>query len=351
MLTRYPDYYDQFTCLAGSCPDTCCGQWNIVIDPASKARFEAMDGELGSRLRVAMTVVDGEDCFVPVNGRCPMLTEDNLCAIALEHGTESFCVTCDEHPRFTEIYGGLQEVTLALSCPKAADLLLDRIEPLTFLTRSDDALPEPNDLDPDLFRVLVTSRETAIAIAQDRDCTLSDRLALLLCFADRLDRNLHRPMVCSELCKLYCSAAYRRRQLIRIKRLRHFGTMTAARQMLLAMEHLNPRFPSLAQELEKVELEINAIRLEHLTVYYLYRWWLKAACDGCLWQQAAAAVVSVLCIAGLNKTTGDLKEAARLYAKEVEHSEENLFLLRKAMELPQFSRNRLLAILEVPHAI
>ena len=78
---------------------------------------------------------------------------------------------------------------------------------------------------------------------------------------------------------------------------------------------------------------------------------MKAACDGCLWQQAAAAVVSVLCIAGLNKTTGDLKEAARLYAKEVEHSEENLFLLRKAMELPQFSRNRLLAILEVPHAI
>jgi hypothetical protein len=86
-------------------------------------------------------------------------------------------------------------------------------------------------------------------------------------------------------------------------------------------------------------------------VYYLYRWGLKAACDGDLWQQAAAAVVSVLCVAGLAKTSGNLKESARMYAKEVEHCEENLTLLRKAMGLPQFSRDRLLAILEVPHAV
>lgn len=351
MLTRIPDYYDQFQCLAGSCPDTCCGLWNIVVDSEAKARYEAMEGPLGDRLRAAMTVVDGEDCIVPVDGRCPMLTEDNLCAIILEKGVDCLCTTCDEHPRFTEIYGGLQEVTLALSCPKAADLLLDRQEPLTFRTRSDAALPEPNDLDPDLFRVLLASRETAIAIAQDRDCTVSDRLALILCFADRLDRNLHRTTLCLELCKLYCSAAYRRRQLIRIRRLRNFGTMTSARQMLLAMEHLNPRFSVEVRELEKTGLESDPIRLEHLTVYYLYRWWLKAACDGDLWQQAAAAVVSVLCIAGLAKTTNNLKEASRMYAKEVEHCEENLNLLRKAMGLPQFSRDRLLAILEVPHAV
>ena len=351
MLTRYPDYYDSFRCLAGSCPDTCCGQWNIVVDAASKARYDAMEGPLGDRLRAAMTVVEGENCIVPVNGRCPMLTDDNLCAVILEQGAGALCVTCDAHPRFTEIYGGLQEVTLALSCPKAADLLLDRTEPLTFLTRSDDTPPEPNDLDPDLFRVLLTSRDTAIAIAQDRDCPLSDRLALLICFADRLDRNLHNPRLCLELCKLYCSAHYRTRQLIRIKRLRHFGTMTAARQMLLTMEHLQPDFAFQVQELEKVELEAHALRLEHLTVYYLYRWWLKAACDGCLWQQAAAAIISVLCIAGLGKIVGDLKVAARLYAKEVEHSEANLHLLRKAMELPPFSRDRILAILEVPHAV
>lgn len=351
MLTRYPDYYDQFQCLAGQCPDTCCGMWNIVVDSQSKARYDAMGGPLGDRLRAAMTVVDGEDCIVPVNGRCPMLTEDDLCTIILEKGTDCLCTTCNEHPRFTEIYGGLQEVTLALSCPMAANLLLNREEPLTFLTQTDDTPPEPNDLDADLFRVLMTSRETAIAIAQDRDCTMSDRLALLLCFADRLDRNLQNTSLCLTLCKCYCSAQYRRRQLIRIRRLRNFGTMTAARQMLLAMEHLNPRFSMEVRELEKTDLEAHAIQLEHLTVYYLYRWWLKAACDGYLWQQAAAAIVSVLCIAGLGRTMGSITDAARLYAKEVEHNEDNLTILRRAMELPQFSRNRLLHILEVPHAI
>ncbi len=351
MLTRIPDYFDDFRCLAGSCPDTCCGMWLIVVDPETKASYDRLEGPLGNRLRAAMTEEGGETCIVPEDGRCPMLTEDNLCALILEHGEDCLCTTCDEHPRFTEIYGGLQEITLALSCPKAADLLLDRDAPLTFLTRSDDVPPEPNDLDPDLFRTLLTSRETAVAMAQDRDCSLSDRLALLLCFADRLDRNLEHPTLCLELCKLYCSARYRRRQLIRIRRLRNFGTMTAARQMLLAMEHLNSQFAPEVRELEKTDLETHALQLEHLTVYYLYRWWLKAVCDGNLWQQAAAAVVSVLSIAGLTRTVGDLKTAARMYAREVEHNEENLALLRQAMQLPHFSRNQLLRILEVPHAV
>ena len=351
MLTRVPDYFDEFRCLAGRCPDTCCGMWQIVVDEVAKARYEKMEGPLGERLRAAMKTVDGETCILPVEGRCPMLTADNLCDLILANGEESLCITCDEHPRFTEIYGGLQEITLALSCPKAADLLLDREAPLTFVTRTDDTLPEPNDLDPDLFRLLLTSRETAIAIAQDRDCTMSDRLALLLCFADRLDRNLDHIKRCEAICQCYCSAAYRHRQLVRIRRIRNFGTMTAARQMLLAMEHLNPRFPVEVRELEKTDPERHALQLEHLTVYYLYRWWLKAACDGNLWQQAAAAVVSVISIAGLARTTGDCKAAARMYAREVEHNEENLALLRHAMQLPHFSRNQLLRILEVPHAV
>lgn len=28
----YPDYYRQFTCIGGECPDTCCAGWEIVID-------------------------------------------------------------------------------------------------------------------------------------------------------------------------------------------------------------------------------------------------------------------------------------------------------------------------------
>ena len=31
MLVRIPDYFDQFACLAGDCPHSCCIGWEVVI--------------------------------------------------------------------------------------------------------------------------------------------------------------------------------------------------------------------------------------------------------------------------------------------------------------------------------
>ena len=39
MLIVYPDYYRQFSCIAGDCEDTCCAGWEIVIDPKSQQRY------------------------------------------------------------------------------------------------------------------------------------------------------------------------------------------------------------------------------------------------------------------------------------------------------------------------
>ena len=32
MLVRVPDYFDDFSCLAGACPHSCCIGWEVVID-------------------------------------------------------------------------------------------------------------------------------------------------------------------------------------------------------------------------------------------------------------------------------------------------------------------------------
>ena len=32
MIYTKPDYYDEFTCIADKCKDTCCSGWQIVID-------------------------------------------------------------------------------------------------------------------------------------------------------------------------------------------------------------------------------------------------------------------------------------------------------------------------------
>ena len=353
MLYRYPDYLHDFQCLAGSCPDTCCRQqWEIVVDEETKKKYDALEGPLGETVRAAMYVdAEGDTCIGQVHGQCPLLTEDNLCALVCAHGPGMLSVTCDNHPRFSEIYGGLEETMLSLSCPAAADLLLQREKPLFFATHADENPPQPNDLDGDMFQMVMVGRQTALAILQNRDRKLSDRLSLLLNFGHRLDGCVDRPNVALNLCQCYLDEDYQNKMLLRARRHRRWGTMTHSRQLLLAMEHLTEEFPVHLKELEATDVDKNAVQLEQLAVYYVFRWWLKAACDGYVWRQAAAVVVSVLAVSGLARTMGSITEAARLYAKEVEHSEENLTLLRKAMELPQFGKEQLLRLLEVEHAI
>ena len=353
MQIRVPDYFDRFQCLADRCPDTCCGQWEIVIDTKTAARYQTLEGPLGDRIRRYLVCEDGEYSLTLEQGRCPMLCENGLCDIISQMGEEALSVTCDSHPRFTEIYGNLAETTLSVSCPAAAELLLNRQEPLSFRTGTDDTPIEPNDLDPAQFSLLLYSRETAFALVQDRSRPLSDRLALLLCFAHRLQSvmDTQRWQLGHSISRLYRDPLYQDRQLCRVRRLRRYGTMTDVRQLLRSMEHLTEDFPKVLPELEKTDPDTFCLPLEQLTGYLLFRWWLKAACDDRLWRQAAAVTVSVLTVASMAKTMGSCTEASRLFSKEVEHAEDNLALLRAAMELPMFDLPHLLSILEVPHAI
>ena len=51
MLTRVPDYYEAFHCLAGACPHTCCEKWEVVVDEETARRYQETPGSLGERLR------------------------------------------------------------------------------------------------------------------------------------------------------------------------------------------------------------------------------------------------------------------------------------------------------------
>ena len=48
------DYVNQFHCLAGGCPDTCCKDWQIILDEDALARYRAMPGPLGEQVRAAL---------------------------------------------------------------------------------------------------------------------------------------------------------------------------------------------------------------------------------------------------------------------------------------------------------
>ena len=120
------DYVNHFHCLAGGCPDTCCKDWQIILDEDALARYRAMPGPLGEQVRAALVTENGETRFREEGGRCVLLRDDGLCPIQAAYGAEALCRTCYTHPRFTEEYGQTAELTLSLSCPEAARLLLRR---------------------------------------------------------------------------------------------------------------------------------------------------------------------------------------------------------------------------------
>ena len=45
------DYTEGFSCLAGSCPDTCCKDWEIILDEDAISRYQKMPGVLGEQVR------------------------------------------------------------------------------------------------------------------------------------------------------------------------------------------------------------------------------------------------------------------------------------------------------------
>ena len=36
------DYVNKFSCLAGKCPDTCCKDWQIILDEDAIARYASL---------------------------------------------------------------------------------------------------------------------------------------------------------------------------------------------------------------------------------------------------------------------------------------------------------------------
>ena len=57
------DYVNSFSCLAGACPDTCCKDWQIILDCDAIARYASLPGELGEQVQAAMVTENGETRF------------------------------------------------------------------------------------------------------------------------------------------------------------------------------------------------------------------------------------------------------------------------------------------------
>ena len=134
-MTIYPDFYDAFQCTASACRHTCCRGWEIDIDAETAARYRALPGALGERLRAAIDWSGDSASFrLAEDERCPFLRGDGLCELIRETGSEDIlCDVCALHPRFFAEAGGVTLAGLGLCCEETCRLLLGSRAPVMFV--------------------------------------------------------------------------------------------------------------------------------------------------------------------------------------------------------------------------
>ena len=171
-----PHYYDKFVCTAADCPDTCCAGWQIMIDEDSLDRYGKEPGEFGKRLRNSIDWE--EECFYQNNSRCAFLNDKNLCDLYKELGPDALCDTCRMYPRHTEEYEGLRELSLSLSCPEAARIMLSCKDPVRFLEEETEEEDDFEEFDFMMFSQLEDTRDVLFSVIQDRKIPLTLRMAV-----------------------------------------------------------------------------------------------------------------------------------------------------------------------------
>lgn len=154
MEFTFPNYYKEFSCIAGSCPDTCCAGWQIVIDNKTLKKYQHFKGPFHNQLH---NDIDWkEHVFRQYNRRCAFLNEENLCDIYTEAGPKMLCDTCRNYPRHIEEFEGLREISLSLSCPEAARILLSQKEKVHSRMNTSDT---SKDLFKNMWKTIVPEME------------------------------------------------------------------------------------------------------------------------------------------------------------------------------------------------
>lgn len=340
-LTK-PHYYDSFRCIAGACPDTCCANWEVVIDADTLEFYRQVPGELGQRLQAAMTELDGEVCFGLQGGRCRLLRPDGLCPIQAELGEEHLCRTCAVYPRFTTEIGARRELGISLSCPEAARLILTASDPLTLVQETtDEPMQSLHELSPELVVTAEMLRSAALALAQDRSLSFPQRCAAIVRLCARVDRAAlaRRDRHLAKALEEGRAAALVPSQSAGTGGLEHFRAALAG--ALAQLEYLRPQWQAriaaaAALPLASADWADQCPALpeawEQLLCYGIVKYFPRAVFDRQIHSAACFAAVLPLLLHQL-LSTQDAQDAHTLLqsawnlSRELEHSEDNMSLL------------------------
>ena len=389
MILRVPDYYGDFECTAGWCKDSCCIGWEINIDEETAEYYESVQGELGDRLHAAMYEnEDGDISFrLGKKKRCPFLNGENLCDICIHLGEELLSEVCTEYPRFSLWYADVQQKCLSLSCEEAGRLLFSKEEPVEFVEME---LPGEVEFEDEYFdeggneedwsngasdfysvrewgysgadrekKVFLEQTQTeAIAILQDRSKPIELRMKEYLSYLTWIQEKINRTDVDAGE-----SLAYTEEELNEDIPVMDFALLEPTYEqyekrmnIFKELEVLDGEWESVKKNLQDKlsSLTYNDYFLafstsdayldrdyENLLVYFTFRYFMNSYYNMDVLSYGKLAVVFTLMLRDMDMlrfdenggafSRADRVDTARIFSKEVEHSEENVEYVREEL--------------------
>ena len=364
MYYRKPHYYEKFFCTADQCPDTCCTGWQIVIDENSLEKYSNVSGDFGIRLLNSIDWREG--IFEQYDKRCSFLNSENLCDIYKELGAEALCDTCRLYPRHIEEFENLREFSLSLSCPVAAKMILECQESVKFLEEQDEqeeCEDDFEDFDFLLFDCLLEVREKLFSIVQNRKIPVEKRMFCVLRTAKNLQDALDEgelferdfisdmELYLQEEIKEFSGSFYEtvqvlRKDLLRLEVLREEwkANLKAAENLFQKGEiwYMDKRERYKAEIKNTIGQEQWDIYKEQLLMFFLYTYFCGAVYDDMIYSKGVLSVISVFWIEEITFWNWakderiieekNILETAYRYAREIEHSDENLNLLEEIFD-------------------
>lgn len=205
---KYPKYLKEFKCIGGECEDSCCIGWDIDIDKITfRQYYKVKDQEMKKMFQ--KNVHNNEYCQAPdvdygkvklkKDKRCPFLDECNYCIIQSKLGEEYLSNVCTSFPRILNKIDGYYEMSLDVSCPEAARILLLKEEGIEFeeneetlgkhiiSSEIDTKSKEFKNLPIKYFKEI---RDLSIKIIKNRNFDLNRRLYILGEFINELEEEL-----------------------------------------------------------------------------------------------------------------------------------------------------------------
>lgn len=192
-----PQYVQAFSCIGPACEETCCYDWFIPIDKVTYELYrKCPDQQLRLQMRKNVSRIrnNSTDNFyakirLQSDHYCPFFDQDRLCSIQRKLGEKYLSNTCDSYPRIINTINGVREVSLSLSCPEVARMVLLDPKPMEFDLLEeevstlkphgnvwDTTKPESKNWENQYFWEL---RRFAITLLQNRSYSLWKRIAIL----------------------------------------------------------------------------------------------------------------------------------------------------------------------------